>query len=592
MKILSLHCDYIKFKPIKKAIKSASELTEKEKKEVEVKEPLGIFVAVERWDEVNLKKAIEELVNNVLDLKEKVKAETIVLYPYAHLSSQLSTPEFALSVLQGAEEALKKKKIAVFRAPFGYYKEFELKCKGHPLAELSREINVNETSKENKNEKKEILIQGKGEASGKRAVDLNEEYNPEQLLRQISKSKLDTSKLKDNDHRILGQQLDLFSFSEVAPGMVFWHNNGLIIYNELAEFWREIHRKAGYQEISTPQILDKKLWQISGHWEKYRENIFLTKYEDRDFAVKPMNCPGGMLVFKNKQHSYKDLPLRVGELGIVHRQELSGVLAGLFRVIRFTQDDAHIFCTEEQAAKEVEGIIKLIDEVYNKFGFEYHLELSTRPEKRIGSDEVWDKAEALLEKVLKKNKIKYKINAGDGAFYGPKIDFHLKDSLGRTWQCATIQMDFAMPERFDLEYIGEDNKTHRPVMIHRTVLGSLERFIGVLLEHLNGNLPTWLSPIQVRVISFTDRNKKAAEKIIAELKEKNIRVDGDLESSTVGDKVRNASLMKIPYIVTIGDKEEEAGTLAVKKRGEDKPKFGVKKDNFIADLLKEIEERK
>ena len=339
MKILSLHCDYLKFKRLKKAIKEPEELSEKQKEEIEVKEPLGIFVAVEKRDEIDLKKAIDELVNNVLDLKTKVKAETIVLYPYAHLSSELSSPGFALEVLQGAEGVLKKKGMKVFRAPFGYYKEFELKCKGHPLAELSRTINVDE-----KGERK-IEISKNEEISKGRITKTEEKYDEKQLLRQISKSKLDREKLKDNDHRILGQKMDLFSFSETAPGMVFWHNNGLIIYNELINYWRDIHRKAGYQEISTPQILDKKLWQISGHWEKYKENIFLTKYEDREFAVKPMNCPGGMLVYKNKQHSYKELPIRVVELGIVHRQELSGVLSGLLRVIRITQDDAHIFCT-------------------------------------------------------------------------------------------------------------------------------------------------------------------------------------------------------------------------------------------------------
>jgi threonyl-tRNA synthetase len=305
-----------------------------------------------------------------------------------------------------------------------------------------------------------------------------------------------------------------------------------------------------------------------------------------------MNCPGGMLVYKNRQHSYKEFPIKMAELGIVHRQELSGVLAGLFRVIRITQDDAHIFCKEEQLEKEIEKVMEMIEMFYKQFKLKFdHVELSTRPEKRIGSDEIWDKAEKLLEKVLKKNKVKYNINVGDGAFYGPKIDFHIKDSQERTWQLSTIQLDFAMPERFELEYIGEDNKTHRPAMIHRTIYGSLERFIGILLEHLNGNLPTWLSPVQVRVISFTDRNKKAAEKIIKELKDNGIRVDGDLESSTVGDKVRNASMLKIPYIVTIGDKEEEKGTFAVKKRGEDKPKFGVNKEKFLADLIMEIEER-
>jgi threonyl-tRNA synthetase len=575
MKILSLHCDYIKFKPLKKAIKNPQELTEQEKKGKEIKEVLIIFTAVEKSDESN-KDIIKQYIENIQDIAKQVKAENIVLYPYAHLSSSLSSPDFALSVLEKAELELKKEKFSVSRAPFGYYKEFELKCKGHPLSELSRSIGING----------QVVEQ-------KVSFAKDEKYDPQQLLKQISRSKLDTSKLKENDHRILGQKLDLFSFNEVAPGMVFFHNNGLIVYNELVNFWRELHRKAGYQEISTPQILDKRLWQISGHWEKYKDNIFLTGYEDKVYAVKPMNCPGGMLVFKSSPKSYRDLPLRVGELGIVHRQELSGVLAGLFRVIKFTQDDAHIFCTEEQLDNEIVGIMNLIDSVYKKFGFEYYVELSTRPEKRIGDEKLWDKAEKILEDILKKKKMKYKINAGDGAFYGPKIDFHIKDSLGRTWQCATIQLDFAMPERFELEYTDKDNKQKRPVMLHRVVFGSLERFIGVLLEHLNGNLPTWLSPVQVRVLSFTDRNQKAAEQVFEKLRESGIRADCDFSSSTMNEKVRNTELMRIPYAITIGDKEEEKKTIALKKRGKDeKPKFGVKLEEFIKNISEEIKERK
>ena len=306
-----------------------------------------------------------------------------------------------------------------------------------------------------------------------------------------------------------------------------------------------------------------------------------------------MNCPGGMLVYKTKTRSYKDLPLKVAELGIVHRQELSGVLAGLFRVIKFTQDDAHIFCTEEQIESEVLEIIKLINSFFKKFNIEFdHVELSTRPEKRIGSDALWDKAEGILESVLKKNKMKYKINKGDGAFYGPKIDFHLKDSLGRTWQLSTIQLDFAMPERFELEYTDKDNKTKRPIMLHRVIYGSLERFIGILLEHTNGNLPLWLSPTQVRIISFTDRNVKSSEKVLDELKEAipSLRIDSDLRNTTVNDKVRDAELLKIPVIIVIGDKEEKAKTLAVRQRGS-KPKFGIKAKDLILELKEKLEKR-
>ena len=334
MKFLALHVDYIKFKPLKKALQSVGDLSEKEKEGGDIKESLVILTAVEKTD-VDVGKVVEGFVENVKDIAKQVKVENIVLYPYAHLSSNLSSPDVAIKVLNEAEKSLSKM-FNVVRAPFGYYKEFELKVKGHPLSELSREIKF----------------------SGNEA---EEHYDEKQLLREISKSKLDSSKLKENDHRIIGQQMDLFSFSEMAPGMVFWHNNGLIIKNELINFWREIHQKAGYKEISTPQIMDKKLWQISGHWDKYKGNNFLTTYEKRDFLVKPMNCPGGMLVYRNKPKSYKELPLRIGELGVVHRVELSGVLAGLFRVVQFTQDDAHIFCTEKQMEEEIFGIMDLID---------------------------------------------------------------------------------------------------------------------------------------------------------------------------------------------------------------------------------------
>ena len=468
------------------------------------------------------------------------------------------------------------------RAPFVYYKEFELKVKGHPLSELSKEFHPESLALA----PKDVVTRH----------DTEEHSDPKKLLNEISRTKLDTSKLKENDHRIIGQKLDLFSFNDVAPGMVFWHNNGVVIFNELVQFWREEHAKAGYQEIKTPQIMDSKLWKISGHWEKYKENNFITNYEGRPFLVKPMNCPGGMLVFKAGQKSYKDLPLRAAELGTVHRTELSGVLNGLFRLIQFTQDDAHIFCAdEEQAESEIIGVAQLVQKFYKKFNLEFdHVELSTRPEKRIGTDAMWDTAEKLLEKSLKKLKIKYKVNAGEGAFYGPKIDFHVKDSLGRTWQLSTIQLDFAMPDRFELEFVDKDNKRKRPIMLHRVIYGSLERFIGLLLEHLNGNLPLWLSPIQVRILNFADRNLKACEKLLKELIEAvpNLRIDSDFRSTTVNDKVRDAELQKIPYVIVIGDKEESSKTIAVRERGNAKPKFKVKSKDFIKDISEKIQARK
>ncbi|MEK6875085.1 MAG: threonine--tRNA ligase [Nanoarchaeota archaeon] len=581
MKTLNLHVDYIIFKPLKKALKSVEDLGEKEKKEQKIEEALAVLTAVEKFD-TNVEEIVKKLVEDIKNIASQINVKNIVLYPYAHLSKDLASPELAVEVLDKAEKALKAiKGFSIFRAPFGYYKEFELKVKGHPLSELSREIRLDESS----------LLE---KETSEKKIHRKEEYDYIKLLKEVSKSKLDTSKLKENDHRILGQQMDLYSFNEVAPGMVFWHNNGLIIRNELINFWREIHRKTGYQEISTPQILNKKLWQISGHWEKYRDNIFLTDYEKKTFVVKPMNCPGGMLVYKTNPKSYKEFPLRVAELGVVHRQELSGVLGGLFRVIQFTQDDAHIFCMEKQIEDEIIAIMNMVDLVYSKtFNFFYHMELSTRPEKRIGDDKMWDKAESVLKKVLDKKKVKYKINEGDGAFYGPKIDFHLKDSLGRTWQCATIQLDFSMPERFDLTYTDSNNERKRPIMLHRVIYGSLERFIGVLIEHYNGRLPTWLAPIQVRVLSFTDRNQDYARGIIKNLEKSipNLRLDADFTQRTVQAKVKDAEMMKIPYIIVIGDKEEKEKKLAVRVRGNSKiESFSL--EDFILRLEREIRERK
>jgi threonyl-tRNA synthetase len=564
MKIVTLHCDYIRFKALKKALKVAEEL--KEKGEIEVKEPLVVLTAIEKGDN---KKTLEEFSEAVKKTANEVKVTNIVLYPYAHLSSNLASPKEAQEALKEAEKSLKKE-FKVQMAPFGYYKSFELKVKGHPLSELSKEFKSSSESE-----------------SG----ELKEEnYSPEKLLKEISRAKLDTSKLRDNDHRILGQNLDLFSFNEVSPGSVFWHHNGWTIYKELINFLRPLLRKFDYEEIATPQIFNNNLWKVSGHWEHYRNNMFLTKYEKREFSAKPMNCPGCMLVYKTKPRSHKDLPLRLAEFGVVHRKELSGVLAGLFRVIRFTQDDALIFCTNKQLANEMKNLFRLVDIIYkDTFGFNYSLELSTRPKKYLGDKKDWDYKEKVLEEALKKAKVKYKINKGDGAFYGPKIDLHIKDSLGRSWQCATIQLDMQMPKRFGLTYTDEKGKKQTPLLVHRALFGSLERFIGILLEHLNGSLPLWLSPRQVRVINFTERNKTACEKFIKELKEEipDIRLEADFRSETVQSKIRNSEMMKTNYTIVIGDKEEESNTLAVRSKGK-KPKFGIKKSDLIKKLKLEI----
>jgi threonyl-tRNA synthetase len=398
-------------------------------------------------------------------------------------------------------------------------------------------------------------------------------------------------KAEERDHRKIGTELDLYSFHEEAPGMPFFHPKGVVIWNELLKFWREEHRKAGYVEAKTPIILNKQLWERSGHWDHYKENMYFTKIDDMDFAVKPMNCPGGMLIYKTRIHSYRELPIRMAEVGLVHRHELSGVLSGLFRVRALHQDDAHIFMTKKQIKDEIIGVIKLTDKIYKTFGLEYHMELSTRPKNSIGTDEQWEAAEAGLKEALEALKINYKLNPGDGAFYGPKIDFHIKDALGRNWQCGTIQLDMAMPEKFDLTYVEEDNKPHRVVMIHRTIYGALERFIGILVEHYGGAFPVWLSPVQVRIVPVSDKNLKFAEEVKRELEKNDIRVEIDYTSTTVEYKVRNAQLQKIPYALTVGEKEEKNKTLAVRTR-DGKVTFGVGIEDFVKQILENIENKK
>lgn len=375
---------------------------------------------------------------------------------------------------------------------------------------------------------------------------------------------LEEAKLRD--HRKLGRELGLFALLEEGPGFPFFLPKGMVLKNLLIEYWRKLHEREGYQEISTPMMLDRSLWETSGHWEHYRENMYTTVIDDTDFAVKPMNCPGGMLVYKLQPHSYKELPLRLGELGLVHRHEKSGQMHGLMRVRCFTQDDAHIFMTKEQIPQEIKGIVRLIDEVYSRFGFTYHVELSTRPEDSIGSDEDWEIATEGLRLALEELQLPYTVNEGDGAFYGPKIDFHLRDSIGRTWQCGTIQLDFQLPLRFDAWYTGADGEKHRPIMIHRVVYGSIERFIGILIEHYAGKFPVWLAPVQVKVLSISDKNAAYAQQVTAELKNSGIRCELDTRSEKLGYKIREARLDKVPYIVIVGEKEETEGCISVRCR--------------------------
>ncbi len=390
---------------------------------------------------------------------------------------------------------------------------------------------------------------------------------------------------KKRDHRKLGRELGLFTILEEGPGFPFFLPKGMILKNELIDFWREIHRAAGYQEISTPIILNRSLWERSGHWGHYKDNMYTTVIDGEDFAIKPMNCPGGMLVYKTQMHSYRDLPLRMGELGLVHRHELSGALHGLMRVRNFTQDDAHIFMTKEQIKDEIKGVVRLIDKVYTMFGFQYHIELSTQPEDSMGAKEDWDAATEALKAAITELGYDFVINEGDGAFYGPKLDFHLTDCIGRTWQCGTIQLDFQMPERFELEYTGADGAKHRPIMIHRVVFGSIERFIGILTEHFAGAFPAWLAPVQVKVLPISEHQHDYAQKVADALKAAGIRAELDDRNEKIGYKIREAQLEKVPYMFVVGDKEAEAGTVAVRSR-----KDGDQGAQALAEIISKISE--
>lgn len=559
MKILLTHSDFIEYEAKKKAVPQAEEGIEEGK--IRIEECLVVFTSAEEGDDDSV---VSKTIREIGDVAKQVEADKIVIYPFVHLSQKPAKAGTALKIVKKIAAGLESN-YKVYRAPFGWYKSFTLKCKGHPLSELSREIKPGDEEIKRKKEKIE-----------KPAAPAPAE---------------EAKELAPNDHRILGRQLDLYSFHEYAPGMVFFHPKGMLVRNALLDFWRKEHYKAGYSEINTPQVMNQKIWETSGHWDHYKENMFFTDIEDNDFALKPMNCPGAILVFKSATRSYKELPLRLAELGIVHRNELSGVLSGLFRLRAFTQDDAHIFVAPEQLESEILRVVDLVGHIYRKFGFDYHVELSTRPENAMGSKHVWDMAENALEDALKQKGMNYKLNPGEGAFYGPKIDFHIKDSLGRTWQCATMQIDFTMPERFDISYVGEDNRPHHPVIIHRVIYGSIERFIGILVEHYNGAFPVWLAPVQVRVISFTDRNIGAVKNITAALGEAGLRVDTDLRTATVDYKIRESQIQKLPYTIVIGDKEEKNNTLAVRNR-DGNVEFGVKIEDFIARIKNEIEEMK
>jgi len=572
LRILQLHSDYVEYEPVKKEAPNA-EATEKKKTRVE--EAVLLLTSVEKGDDASVARAA---VDEVAKFMKLLKAGRVLIYPYAHLSSDLAGPVEALEVLREMEAHAREVGLDTHRAPFGWSKRFTLSVKGHPLAEQSRTITGGGATK-----KVEAAQERPPAQEGARSMD-------EMRSVMFRQAKYDSEKLPANDHRLIGQQMDLYSFHDAAPGMPFFHHKGMVVVNELLGYWREVHRAAGYVEARTPILLNKQLWEISGHWDKYRENMYFTRIDEDEYALKPMNCPGGILIYKGSSHSYRDLPLRVYELGLVHRHELSGVLSGLFRVRCFTQDDAHIYMREDQIRDEVVGVIRLITGFYEVFGFEYRMELSTRPQKSIGTDEQWAAAEDGLKGALDSIGAPYKLNPGDGAFYGPKIDFHIKDAVGRTWQCGTIQLDMTMPEKFDLNYMGSDSQPHRVVMIHRTVMGSIERFLGILVEHFSGRFPVWLAPEQATVIPISDKNNLYASKVGALLSGAGVRVHVDDAANTMEYKVREAQLRRVPYILVVGAKEEAAGAVAVRGRA-GKVEYGVKPEDFLQRIREKIESR-
>lgn len=560
MKILLTHCDYIEYEAKKKAIESAEPI-EEEKQRVE--DCLVAFCSAEEGDDDTV---VQKTAKEISSIAEQVHTKTIVVYPFVHLTQTPAKPAAALEIVKKIESLLRSS-YETHRAPFGWYKSFSLRSKGHPLSELSREIKAGE-----------VEIKRVTKKVGKPTV----------------RSEAEVEQYSEHDHRRLGKELELFMFHETAPGIPYWLPNGLIVLNKLIEFWRAEHAKRGYKEIAAPLVNKSALWITSGHWEHYKENMFIANMgENEVYGVKAMNCPNAMIVFGSKTRSYKDLPLRLSDTDVLHRFELSGTLSGLLRVRAFRQDDSHNFITEDQIEEEYERILEIVQQFYGIFGMSYKLRLGTRPDSFMGDIETWNKAEAALKKILdsRVGKGKYLVTEKDGAFYGPKIDILMNDALGREWQMGTIQLDFQIPKKFDLKYVDSNGEEKTPVVIHRVVYGALERFIGILLEHCKGNLPMWLSPVQVKVLTLTDRNVDAAAKINKTFLENDIRSELDARNHTIQYKIREAELSKTPYILVVGDKEEQNNTLAVRERGE-KVKFGVKLEDFLVKIKKEIENRK
>jgi len=557
LKILQLHSDFISFKPIAKEIANAEEC---EAREYRYEEVAVLFTAVEDTDDDSV---VQEAASELKKSLDNINAKNVLIYPYAHLSQHLAEPEKALITITKLQLALSDYGFKVERAPFGWNKSFEIRVKGHPMAEQAKSFPE------------------KSEVRGKKIV---RQLSEEEMLSRAKKS--DFSGLPDNDHRVLGEKLDLFSFYELSPSMPFWHDKGVTLKNILIETVRKEIKKRGYIEISTAPLANIIQWKISGHWDYYRENMFLTKLGDEDYSLKPMNCPSTLLWYKSRRWSYRDLPLRVACFDPLFRRELSGVATGLLRVKSLQQDDAHIICTEEQVEQELVGVIDLMHWLYGIFNLSYVAKVSTMPDQHIGSVEQWDKATDSLIKALRSKGIEPTIKEKEGAFYGPKIDVDVKDSLGRYWQCATIQLDYQLPSRFKATYTGADGAEHTPIMIHRAIYGSLERFIGVMLEHYSGKLPVWLSPIQARIIPVGQDSIDYCKEVYSALYESGVRVDYDFDTTTLNFKVRKAQIEKIPYMLVLGSKEITSKTISIRTReGE------VRHEVSIGDFVEEIRKK-
>jgi len=564
MKILQMHTDFVEYRPIEKEIQGAEDSSTDLVREEEI---VVLFTAVEKGDgDETAMQAVAE----ARDFLKKLGANRLMIYPFAHLSQNLAKPSDALPVLKKMESESKAAGIETRRAPFGWNKALQVKVKGHPLAEMSRSYGTSAA-----------LAAPVAARPSKPERELGEH----ELLARVKKT--DFGDLPDTDHRMIGEKLDLFSFQEPSPGMVYWHDKGLKLKNLLIDFLRAELRKRGYVEISNPALANTNLWRVSGHSEHYKDNMFLTRLGDEEFGLKPMNCPSTFLVYRSRKWSFRELPVRYAIFDPLYRNELSGVASGLFRVKILTQDDAHIICPEEQAEAELADMLDMMEKVYKIFNLPFKAKISTRPDESMGTDEEWKRATDTLTRVVKARGWPVVEKEKEGTFYGPKIDVDIKDSLGREWQCGTFQVDLQMPKRFRLTYTGPDGKEHTPVVLHRTILGSLERFIGVMLEHYQGKLPLWLSPVQVRVIPITGGDLDYAKATLDTLQKSSIRAEGDFDTGTMNAKIRNAQLQKVPAMVIVGERERTAGTISVRDRS-GKVSYGLKLDDYIRDLRERV----